>query len=124
MGNNILIADDSRNARERWKEVLRMAGLDIGKIYEAENGEAALRVVKNHWIDFILLDFEMPHKNGLAVLRDLKAMPEYGSPRVAVISGVIDQKLKTQLEEAGALVVLEKPFEIYDVVKLVSAELT
>ncbi len=58
----VLIVDDAYFVRLKLKSVLSV--LDI-EIIEAENGEQAWSLYKEHKPDFIFLDVVMPKKDGL-----------------------------------------------------------
>ncbi len=68
----ILIVDDSAVMRSLLRSVVCAdAGLEVAG--SAADGEAALRVIEMIHPDLILLDVEMPVKDGLATLRELRA---------------------------------------------------
>jgi two-component system chemotaxis response regulator CheY len=61
-----LVVDDFSTMRRIIKNILRKLG--VTTIYEAENGEEALKVLNNQSIDFILTDWNMPVMSGLDFL--------------------------------------------------------
>lgn len=66
----VLIVDDEPLARRRLVQLL--TGLpDIDIVGEAENGRQALDLAARLTPDLMLLDIEMPHIDGLSVLREL-----------------------------------------------------
>jgi two-component system chemotaxis response regulator CheB len=68
----ILIVDDSVVMRSLLRTVVsRDAGLEVAGT--AADGDAALRMIASTRFDVILLDVEMPVKDGLATLRELRA---------------------------------------------------
>ncbi len=102
----ILIADDERISRQ----ALRRALVKKYTIFEAEDGDRALEIAQKENPDIILLDINMPKKNGFEVLEKstkLKLIPicimmtAYGSERVAV------EALKK-----GAWDYIAKPFQL------------
>lgn len=68
---NIMITDDHSMIREGLKNLLELDG-DIKVIEEAVNGEDCLEKLKTVSPDVLLLDINMPKKNGLEVLKVLK----------------------------------------------------
>lgn len=68
----IVIADDHSMIREGLKQLLELDG-DIQVIGEAGDGEECLEVIKKLHPDVLLLDINMPKKNGLDVLEELRA---------------------------------------------------
>lgn len=71
MSINIMIVDDHAMMREGIKNLLEFDG-DIKVIAEASNGEECLSLLENVTPDVLLLDINMPVKNGIETLKDLK----------------------------------------------------
>lgn len=71
MSINIMIADDHTMMREGIKQLLEFDG-DIKVIAEASDGNECLQKLENVHPDVLLLDINMPEKNGLEVLKELK----------------------------------------------------
>lgn len=65
----ILIAEDDEINMLLLKEMLSTTGINI---IQASNGEEALALFNEKKIDILLLDIQMPKKNGLAVLKEVK----------------------------------------------------
>ena len=72
MAVKIMIADDHSMIREGLKNLLELDG-DIQVIAEAVDGEACLEKLQLVKPDVLLLDINMPKKNGLEVLKSLKS---------------------------------------------------
>jgi CheY-like chemotaxis protein len=68
----VVLVDDQTLAWQGIRSLLELAG-DIAIVAEAEDGEQALAAIAREKPDLVLLDVRMPRKNGLEVLRDLKA---------------------------------------------------
>lgn len=71
MSIKIMIADDHSMIREGLRSLLELEG-EIEVIAEAENGEDCLEKLKTYKPDVLLLDIDMPKKNGLQVLQVFK----------------------------------------------------
>ena len=69
---NILIADDHPIVRAGFKQVIADTE-DMVVADEAENGQDVLSFIQKKDYDIILLDISMPGRNGLEILKDLKA---------------------------------------------------
>lgn len=67
----ILVADDHDLIREGLKRILSFEK-DMEVVAEAENGEKALRLIKLHEPDVVLLDCNMPLMSGIEVLERIK----------------------------------------------------
>jgi two-component system chemotaxis response regulator CheY len=68
----VLLADDISEMRSILKKSLRPYGLV--NVDEANNGEDALEKYKLHQHALVMLDINMPLKNGIEVLKEIKAM--------------------------------------------------
>jgi len=78
---NVLIVEDEKTIRILIKKILIESDLNIGEIFEADNGKEGLEVLNNRKIDFLLVDIYMPVMDGLEMLDyvmsndDLKKIP-------------------------------------------------
>ena len=66
---NILIADDENEARDMIKKLL--SDSVRCNIYEAENGDEALKILREKKCDVMILDIRMPKKSGIHVLDEM-----------------------------------------------------
>jgi len=67
----ILLVDDSRTMRNIWKRVV--SGFDDSEILEAGDGQEGLKTIsENGPVDLILLDWNMPNMDGLAMLKKVR----------------------------------------------------
>lgn len=83
MTYRVLIVDDSKLARMAVAKVLRTLHPDWIR-QEASNAEEALVLLKAEAPDFVLLDYNMPGKDGLTLATEVNQM--YPQINVAVIS--------------------------------------
>ncbi|NBC05035.1 MAG: response regulator [Bacteroidetes bacterium] len=100
----ILITDDEQSIRNALKEILEFE--DYATL-EAENGEEALKKVKDERVDLVMLDIKMKGMDGIEVLEKLKqTKPEIP---VIMISGHGTIKIAVEATKNGAFDFLEKP---------------
>jgi len=71
MSIKVMIADDHVLMREGMRQLLEFDG-SIKVIEEANDGEECLQKISNPDIEVLLLDINMPKKNGIEVLEDIK----------------------------------------------------
>ncbi len=83
---NVLIVDDSAVMRAMIRRTLGMSGLPVGEVHEAADGEQALAAVRDHWVDLMLLDVNMPVLDGEQTLERLRADEATRSMPVIVVS--------------------------------------
>ncbi len=67
----VVLADDHAVVRRGIRDFLTEAG-DIAVVAEAENGEQAYHLTRQHQPDVVLLDVQMPMRNGIEVTRRLR----------------------------------------------------
>ena len=65
---NVAIADDNQRTVEMMTELLEQES-DIEVIASADDGEEALRIIKEKQPDVVLLDLIMPKMDGLSVCK-------------------------------------------------------
>ena len=109
MSFNVLIVDDSAVMRAMIARVVRLSGVPLGELFEAPNGAEGLRVVREQWVDLVLLDINMPVMNGEEMLRRLRAEPETAALPVIVVSTESSDTRVHALEALGVAFV-HKPF--------------
>ena len=71
MSFNILIIDDSKTIRYVIKKTLQIAGIPIGELYEAENGQEGLNLMNENCIDLVFADINMPVMTGLEMIKKM-----------------------------------------------------
>ena len=76
----VAVIDDHPVVREGLKRIIAEAP-EFSVTAEAGDGEEALNVIKNSPCDVVLLDITLPKKNGLEVLKRIKAE----QPRLPVL---------------------------------------
>ena len=68
---NLMISDDHKIVREGIKQLLELEG-DYKVLYEAGDGDECLKILKEKELpQVLLLDINMPKKNGLEVLEEI-----------------------------------------------------
>jgi CheY-like chemotaxis protein len=110
----ILVVDDEPDVREYLHTVLRDAGF---RVLTAEDGEAAMEIIRREKPDLISLDLIMPRKSGHRLLFELKRDKELSRiPVLVVTAHARDELGKADLEDmlehgvmSGPGTYLEKP---------------
>ena len=72
----VILADDHVMLREGIKQLLEF-DKTIEVVAEANNGIECLEKIDNVDADVLLLDINMPHKNGLDTLQEIKKKKKY-----------------------------------------------
>lgn len=104
----ILVVEDSLVNRLALTRALKVRGHTVEAV---EDGVDAMVALGAQAFDLVLLDIEMPRKNGFETLAEIKADPNLRELPVIVISSVEDTASVVRCIEMGALDHLPKPFE-------------
>jgi len=103
----ILLVDDTSTIRKLARAIL---GNDYDYV-EAENGEQANRVARAEKPDLIVMDLNMPVKDGVAGLVDLKREPTTTMIPVIILTSETESSLRTRCVELGCAAFLRKPLD-------------
>jgi CheY-like chemotaxis protein len=118
-GVRVLVVDDEHDTLEMFDGILAVAGAEVRRA----TGTAPAIALLEHWRpDVIVSDIEMPHENGYAFIRRLRALsPEAGGtvPAVAVTAhgGVVD---RIRVLSAGFQMHVPKPVEPAELIAVVA----
>ena len=104
---SILIVDDSNFIRKTLKTVLEPRKY---KLFFAKNAQEAEKFLTEHKIHLILLDIELPDKNGIEFLEEIKSKEEFVNLPVISISNNDNPMLVARLLKHGAKDFIKKPF--------------
>jgi len=105
----VLVVDDSRT--QRMVATSQFDNLGVETI-TAENGLVAIDLLNStHRLpDIILLDIEMPVKDGIQTLREIRKSKRFGDIPVIMVTSRTGVKHRTLAEEAGCNGYMGKPF--------------
>ena len=110
MSYSILIVDDSLPMRSVIKRTLKAAGYGSADLLEAANGQEAIDLLKNNWVDIIITDYNMPVMNGLEFIKAIKKEEESKDIPVVVISTEGNESKIKEFMDCGAVGYITKPF--------------
>ena len=110
MAFNILVVDDSLPMRQVIKKTIKASGFALAEYSEAGDGKIALEVLKEHWVDVVVTDYNMPNMNGLELIEAMKKDEMMNTIPILVIT---TEGSRTRIEEfisTGASGYIKKPF--------------
>ncbi|WMD22639.1 response regulator [Achromobacter seleniivolatilans] len=108
MAATILVADDSATMRMIVQATLTGAGW---KVLTAGNGQEALEVAKNHTVDLVVSDWNMPIMGGLELIQGLREQDQYLDVPVLVLTTEDDVDSKMAARDLGVCGWLSKPVD-------------
>lgn len=119
MSKMILTVDDSPSIRQMVAFTLKGAGYGV---VEAADGVDGLSKATSQSFALILTDQNMPKMDGISLIKALRALPQYRSTPILMLTTESGETMKTQGRAAGATGWLVKPFDpqkLLDIVKKV-----
>jgi DNA-binding response OmpR family regulator len=114
----ILVVDDDRLVLATVTHGLARAGYEV---IDADNGDDAILLAREHRPDLALLDIRMEGKSGFDVADYLRA--SLGTPFM-FLSAFADDATVAQVKALGAVAYLVKPLDIAQIVPTVEAALS
>lgn len=104
----ILLVEDNEDNQEIYRIILAHHGYQI---LQAWDGEAGVRMAREHHPDLILMDLTMPVVDGLEATRRLKADPATAGIPIIALTAHAMQEDQAAAAEAGCVAFLAKPAE-------------
>lgn len=117
-GPRLVIAEDEAIIRLDLVEMLSDEGYEV--VADTGDGDEAMRLVRAHRPDLVLVDIKMPGRDGLDVAREVHAEALCG---VLVLTAFSQRELVAEATASGALAYLVKPFERAELVAAVEVAL-
>jgi response regulator NasT len=111
----VLVVDDDRLVLATVTQGLTDAGFDV---IDADNGDDAILLARQHRPELALLDIRMPGMTGFDVAETLR--DKYGIPFM-FLSAFADEQTLATVRSLGALAYLVKPLEVGQIVPAVEA---
>ena len=103
----ILAVDDSASMRQMVAFTLKGAGHDVT---EAKDGQEALDIAKRQKYDLVLSDVNMPNMDGIALAKELRALPDFKFTPILMLTTEAGTDKKQDGKSAGATGWIVKPF--------------
>jgi len=116
MPKTVLAVDDSASIRQMVSFTLKSAGYEV---IEAVDGMDGLEKAKSRSVNLILTDQNMPRMDGLTLIRSLRALPQYRTAPILMLTTESSDAMKSQGRAAGATGWLVKPFDPQKLVEVV-----
>jgi response regulator NasT len=111
----ILVVDDDRLVLAMVTHGLSQAGYEV---IDADNGDDAILLARQHRPDIALLDIRMEGKTGFDVAQYLR---EVGHTPFVFLSAFSDNETVAKVKALGALAYLVKPLEVGQIVPTIDA---
>jgi len=109
-----LVADDYSTARRLIKDSLLQIGFSC---LEAENGNQAIALIQQTTLDLVIADVNMPEKNGLEILKEIRADDNMKDLPVVLTMLEPFEDLISEAKQLGMNDYLVKPFDVFTLSK-------
>ncbi len=116
MVGSILLADDEEKILKTLGRALRDDGHEV---VTASNARNAARALSERAFDLLVIDFLMPDRTGLDVIREMAAStPEAERPAIVMMTAHGSIESAVEAMKLGARDYLQKPFEVEELLVL------
>ncbi len=116
MAKTVLTVDDSASIRQMVAFTLKSAGYEVT---DAVDGMDGLGKAKTKTFDMVLTDQNMPRMDGLTLVKSLRALAQYKTVPILMLTTESSDTMKTQGRAAGATGWLVKPFDPQKLIEVV-----
>jgi CheY-like chemotaxis protein len=116
---SIIIVDDNEEIRTAISGFLSSLGAHVGASASADSALAAIKQVPP---DLVFSDISMPGKDGVSLLREIRALDPSrgGSVPVIALTGIGTGLNSRKARELGFTTLLLKPFTPHDLLRAIS----
>jgi len=114
----ILLIDDNTDFRFVFQR--KFAGLGYNALV-APDGVQGFQLAVDNPVDLILLDLNMPNRNGLETLRLIRSRPL--TVKVVILTGILDQTIQAEIDRLGVTEIVYKPIGMRELTEIVTRSL-
>lgn len=116
---HILFADDDSDEIYLFNEAFEHSGINVRLSY-ANNGNSLMSFLKSNPLpDIVVIDINMPHKDGLEALVEIRSYPQFVSLPLVIYSTANNSKMIEASYQKGADLFVVKPNNFEGMVEVV-----
>ena len=112
-----IIVDDSITIRKVSERMLKRNGFNV---ITAKDGIEALTILKEHKVDIMLLDIEMPRMDGFELATYLRSDSKFSSLPIIMITSRTGQKHRERAQSIGINHYLGKPYQEVKLINIIN----
>ncbi len=117
--DRVLIVDDDLMIKVMIEDILHAHGYQT---YHASNGREAVRLVKEHTPEIILMDIVMPEMDGIAACKAIRSTTLPIRPSIIMVSNKSDKDAIIEALEKGADDFITKPVDNMELIARIHAQ--
>ena len=110
MTYKMLVVDDSLPMRAIIIRTIKASGFQDTEFLQAGNGDEALKVLGNEWLDLVITDYNMPDMNGMELIQEMKQDDILKAIPVLVVTTEGSRQKVEEFIQEGAAGYVKKPF--------------
>ncbi len=118
MSKKILLAEDDEDNRDLIVFMIQRSGLDV-QLLQAENGQEAVDLAKEHVPELILMDMQMPVMDGFTAVKIIKANPAIQHIPVIAFTAQTRIEDKALTKSIGCVEHYSKPMDPEELTRLI-----
>jgi DNA-binding NtrC family response regulator len=103
-GFAVLVVDDEPGMRDTLMAILELHGFGVSA---ARDGETAVAAVRKGAFDVVVMDIQMPGRDGVSVLEEMGDPP----PQVILMTAYAQEERLRAAVKANAFAIVHKPFD-------------
>ncbi|MBU1121749.1 MAG: response regulator [Candidatus Omnitrophota bacterium] len=107
MKKRVLVVDDEKEITDFLERFLNRFDITVVK---ASEGMQAFDFYNKHNPDCVFLDIQMPGKDGMTVLKELRAIDS--ASKIIMITGRDDKEFQEKAKQLGAIDYITKPLDL------------
>lgn len=123
MNKKILLIDDDEDEQTIFAEALNAAEISFDCVF-ANSAAQGIKILDNVLPDYIFVDFNMPAKDGIECLKEIKQKNSFKETPVILYSTGLDDRLTNTAIQFGASACIKKPFSISALAETLKSLLT
>ena len=116
MSIKVIVIDDDEDTLDTFCAYLELKDFEI--VGKGKDGREAVEIYEKTRPDVVLLDIMMPHYDGFFALERIKKIDP--NAKIVVVTGDLTENTADRLRDMGASEMLYKPYEIDEIVKVVT----
>jgi DNA-binding response OmpR family regulator len=114
MKAKVLIVDDEQEIVDFLERFLKRFNITV---FKTTKSEEVIELYGRHAPNWVFLDIQMPEKDGLTTLKDLRK--EYPHAKVIMVTGKEEKEFQERAKRYGAVDYITKPLDLSELIKKV-----
>ena len=116
MGKHVLLIEDEANIIEAIRFLLSREGW---RVDTHSDGTTAVDAVRDTRPDLLVLDYMLPGRSGMDILKELRADPDFAALPILMLTARGQARDRDEAERAGVSRFMTKPFSNIEVMTAV-----